>query len=54
MRTLETTILTANVPAEVNTVIKAVVVLVICLLQSERFRALVGRAVGMGPKVKMA
>jgi simple sugar transport system permease protein len=48
MRTLETTILTANVPAEINTVVKALVVLAICLLQSERFRALVGRAMGMG------
>jgi simple sugar transport system permease protein len=48
MQTLETTLVSANVPKQVNTVLKAFVVLIICLLQSERFRALVGRAFGAG------
>jgi simple sugar transport system permease protein len=51
MQTLETTLVSANVPNQVNIVLKALVVLIICLLQSERFRALVGRAFGAGRRV---
>jgi simple sugar transport system permease protein len=40
MQSLETTILTSSIPPEATMVVKAAVVLMICLLQSERFRAL--------------
>ena len=39
IQTLKTTILARNVPDEYNLVVKAVVVLIVCLLQSETFRA---------------
>ncbi|HXT39904.1 MAG TPA: ABC transporter permease [Candidatus Angelobacter sp.] len=43
IQTLTTTILTRGVPVEYTLVVKAVVVLAVCLLQSERFRGLVSR-----------
>jgi simple sugar transport system permease protein len=43
IQTLTTTILTSGVPVELTLVVKALVVLGVCLLQSERLRALVLR-----------
>lgn len=40
LQTLTTTILTRSIPVEYTLIVKAVVVLVVCLLQSERFRAM--------------
>ena len=39
IQTLTTTILTRGVPVQYTLVVKAVVVLAVCLLQSEQFRA---------------
>jgi simple sugar transport system permease protein len=41
IQTLTTTILTRGIPVELTLVVKAVVVILVCLLQSEKFRALV-------------
>jgi simple sugar transport system permease protein len=43
IQTLTTTILTRGVPVEYTLVVKAVVVLAVCLLQSEQFRGLISR-----------
>jgi galactofuranose transport system permease protein len=43
MQTLTTTILTRGVPVEYTLVVKAVVVIAVCLLQSEQFRAALAR-----------
>lgn len=45
MQTLTTTILTRGVPVEYTLVVKAIVVVAVCLLQSEQFRAALGRLV---------
>ena len=41
MQTLTTTILTRGVPVEYTLVVKAVVVIAVCLLQSEQFRSMI-------------
>jgi simple sugar transport system permease protein len=46
MQTLTTTILTRGVPVEYTLVVKAVVVIAVCLLQSEPFRATLARLAG--------
>jgi ribose/xylose/arabinose/galactoside ABC-type transport system permease subunit len=38
IQTLTTTILSIGVPPEITLVVKAIVVLIVCLLQSEEFR----------------
>ena len=43
MQSLTTTINTRGIPVELTLVIKAIVVLVVCLLQSEAFRRRIGR-----------
>ncbi|MBM4035013.1 MAG: ABC transporter permease [Planctomycetes bacterium] len=43
MQTLRTTILTRGVPAEYTLVVKAIVVVAVCLLQSEQFRSALAR-----------
>jgi simple sugar transport system permease protein len=44
IQTITTTILTRGVPAERTLVVKALVILAVCLLQSERFRRLFSRS----------
>lgn len=39
IQTMTTTIYTIGVPPEINLVVKAIVVFIVCLIQSERFRA---------------
>jgi simple sugar transport system permease protein len=43
LQTITTTILTRGVPVEWTLVVKAVVIIAVCLLQAEKFRALMGR-----------
>ncbi len=43
LQTLTTTILTRGVPVEWTLVVKALVIIAVCLLQSEKFRAVVSR-----------
>jgi simple sugar transport system permease protein len=52
MQTLQTTILTSRLPSDTVKVVEAVVVVAICLLQSERFRAMFVRLFGLfSPRV---
>jgi simple sugar transport system permease protein len=49
IQTLTTTIYTIGMPTQTNLVFKAAVVIVVCLLQSPKFRAKVFGAKGRGP-----
>lgn len=50
IQTLTTTILSRGVPSQMTLVIKAIVVLIVCLVQSAEFRALVARVFGREAK----
>ena len=49
IKTLDTTIYTVGIPPEITLLFKAVVVVVLCLLQSPAFRAKVSSAAGRPP-----